>query len=251
MAILFIIPIRRRTGIPPRIAPAREPTVCRKPRTGRMARRRAPLPTIPTRAHRRAQRRCQRRTGARALRRPTTHTPARQLRRIKARTATVHAGSSAAVGKNGESAYSQHYSTAQGTVGSVQTSAGGKAVGASGAYGNTATAGKAANGNMYATSDGNVYKNTGSGWQKANSGGGWSSVNSSSAQEKSSASSYEQQHPSSTSSSYQHPSSTGASSYQQDAQNRERGEQSSQRYSQQRSSGGWGGRSSSGGGRRR
>ena len=160
-------------------------------------------------------------------------------------------GSSAAVGKNGESAYSQHYSTAQGTVGSVQTSAGGKAVGASGAYGNTATAGKAANGNMYATSDGNVYKNTGSGWQKANSSGGWSSVNSSSAQEKSSASSYEQQHPSSTSSSYQHPSSTGASSYQQDAQNRERGEQSSQRYSQQRSSGGWGGRSSSGGGRRR
>ncbi|MGC1386087.1 MAG: hypothetical protein WA823_20110 [Candidatus Acidiferrales bacterium] len=163
-------------------------------------------------------------------------------------------GSSAAVGKNGESAYSQHYSTAQGSVGSVQTSAGGKAVGATGAYGNTATAGKASNGNMYASSDGNVYKNTGSGWEKAGSNGSWTPVNSSSAQEKSSASSYEQQHPSSTSSyQQQHPSSTGSSSYQkpagsestqnmqQEAQNRQRGEQSSQRYSQQRSSGGWGG----------
>jgi len=108
-------------------------------------------------------------------------------------------GSSAAVSKNGESAYSQHYSTAQGTTGSIQTSSGGKAVGASGAYGNTASAGKAANGNMYASADGNVYKNTGGGWQKAGSNGSWNSVNSSSGG----------QHPSSSSaSSSYHPSSS-------------------------------------------
>jgi hypothetical protein len=171
-------------------------------------------------------------------------------------------GSSAAVSKNGESAYSQHYTTSQGTTGSVQTSSGGKAAGASGAYGNSASAGKAANGNMYASADGNVYKNTGSGWQKAGSNGSWNSVNSSSAEQhpsstsssayeqhpssSSSASSY-QQHPSSSSaSSSYHPSSSETQGMQQEAQNRERGEQSSQRYSEQHSSGGWGG-----GGRRR
>src|SRR5277367_1230754 len=95
-----------------------------------------------------------------------------------------------------------NHTIAQGTTGSVQTSSGGKAVGASGAYGNSASAGKAANGNMYASADGNVYKNTGSGWQKAGSNGSWNSVNSS------------EQHPSSSSSSYQeHPSSSSASSY--------------------------------------
>ena len=172
-------------------------------------------------------------------------------------------GSSAAVSKNGESAYSQHYSTAQGTTGSVQTSSGGKAVGASGAYGNSASAGKAANGNMYASADGNVYKNTGGGWQKAGSNGSWNSVNSSGAeQHPSSNSSAYEQHPSSSSSasSYQqhsssgssyHPSSSEEQGMQQDAQNRERGEQSSQRYSEQRSSGGGGGWGGGGGGGRR
>jgi hypothetical protein len=146
-------------------------------------------------------------------------------------------GSSAAVSKNGTSAYSQHYSTAQGTTGSVQTSSGGKAVGASGAYGNSASAGKAANGNMYASADGNVYKNTGGGWQKAGSNGSWNSVNTS------------QQHPSSSTSSYQHPQgSENMSSMNQEAQNRSRGEQSTQRYQQQRSSSGGSG---GGGGRRR
>jgi len=166
---------------------------------------------------------------------------------------------SSAVSKNGQSAYSQHYTTAQGTTGSVQTSSGGKAVGASGAYGNTASAGKAANGNMYASADGNVYKNTGSGWQKYGSNGSWNTVNSSSAQQHNESQSY-QQHPTSTSSassSQEHPSSSyeqhpqnssEVQGMQQEAQNRQRGEQSSQRYQQQRSSGGWGGRG--GGGRR-
>lgn len=74
-------------------------------------------------------------------------------------------GSSVA-SKNGNTAYTQHQTTAQGSVGTVQTSAGGKGVAASGAYGNNAAAGQTANGNKYAAANGNVYKNTGSGWNQ-------------------------------------------------------------------------------------
>jgi hypothetical protein len=75
-------------------------------------------------------------------------------------------GSSGAstVSKNGNTAYSQHQTNANGTTGSVTTSNGGKAYGASGAY-NSAAVGQTANGNKYATANGNTYKNTGSGWQ--------------------------------------------------------------------------------------
>jgi hypothetical protein len=72
---------------------------------------------------------------------------------------------SSVVSKNGQTAYTQHQTTAQGSVGSVQTSAGGKAVAATGAYG-SAAAGQTANGNKYAAANGNVYKNTGGGWQQ-------------------------------------------------------------------------------------
>jgi hypothetical protein len=72
---------------------------------------------------------------------------------------------SSVVSKNGQTAYTQHQTTAQGSVGSLQTSAGGKGVAASGAYGNAA-AGETANGNKYAAANGNVYKNTGSGWNQ-------------------------------------------------------------------------------------
>jgi hypothetical protein len=156
---------------------------------------------------------------------------------------------SSEVSKNGESAYSQHTTTAQGTTGSIQTSSGGKAVGASGAYGNSAAAGKTANGNMYASADGNVYKNTGSGWQKYGSNGSWNSVNSSGAEQHASSQNYEQ-HPSSSESSYHPSGGSDMSSMNQEAENRSRGEQSSQRYQQQRSSGGWGGGGRGGGGRR-
>jgi hypothetical protein len=74
-------------------------------------------------------------------------------------------GSSVA-SKNGNTAYTQHQTTAQGSVGTVQTSAGGKGVAASGTYGNNAAAGQTANGNKYAAANGNVYKNTGSGWNQ-------------------------------------------------------------------------------------
>ena len=76
--------------------------------------------------------------------------------------------------KGNQSAYTQHYTTAQGSVGSVQTSSGAKAVGTSTAQGNTVV-GKTASGDMYAGHDGNVYKNTGSGWQTYNDGT-WNSV---------------------------------------------------------------------------
>jgi hypothetical protein len=72
---------------------------------------------------------------------------------------------SSVVSKNGQTAYTQHQTTAQGSVGTVQTSSGGKGVASSGAYGNAA-AGQTANGNKYAASNGNVYKNTGSGWNQ-------------------------------------------------------------------------------------
>jgi hypothetical protein len=73
---------------------------------------------------------------------------------------------SSVVSKNGNTAYTQHQTTAQGSVGTVQTSEGGKGVAASGAYGNNAAAGQTANGNKYAAANGNVYKNTGSGWNQ-------------------------------------------------------------------------------------
>jgi len=88
--------------------------------------------------------------------------------------------------KNGQTAYTQHQTTAQGSVGTMQTSQGGRAAAATGSYGNSVAAGQtasgnryaagqAANGNQYAASNGNVYKNTGSGWQQTqgSSSRGW------------------------------------------------------------------------------
>lgn len=166
---------------------------------------------------------------------------------------------SSVVSSGNKSAYTQHYSTAQGTVGSVQTSSGGKAVGSSTAYGNSAV-GKTANGDMYAGHDGNVYKNTGSGWQSYNNGS-WNSVNkpsSSSAQQ--SAQSFKPS--SSNGQSSFSKSSEGSSSQmqglQQEAQNRQRGEQQSRSFQQSgggrfgggRFGGGDGGSRFGGGGRR-
>ncbi len=187
------------------------------------------------------------------------------------------------VSKNGQTAYTQHASNAYGSAGSIQTSSGGKAAGTSTAYGNTA-AGKTSSGDMYAGHDGNVYKNTGSGWEKYDNGS-WNSVQKPTT---TSAQSYNQEHPASTNPNYssaqqkaqsnpnyssaqqkaqsnpnyssaqqktqsysqQHPS--GASGYSkpsggsygdlnQEAQDRQRGAEQSQRFSQYQHSGGWGG----------
>ena len=76
---------------------------------------------------------------------------------------------------NGNTAYTQHQTTAQGSVGTVQTSAGGKAVATSGAYGNNAAAGQTANGNKYAAANGNVYKRDNGQWYQ-NQNGSWNTV---------------------------------------------------------------------------
>jgi len=167
------------------------------------------------------------------------------------------------VSNGNQAAYGQHYSTAQGTVGSVQGSQGGKAYGASTAYGNTAV-GKSASGDLYAGHDGNVYQNNGSGWQKYNnSTGTWNNVNTQQAQQQAQQEkSYQQQHsagaePSSASAQQreqnfnQERSSGGGSSQNLDAerQNRSSGEAQSGHFQQyQRSGGGGGGGGSWGGG---
>ncbi len=138
------------------------------------------------------------------------------------------------VSQGNKSATTQHYSNANGTVASAQGSQGGKAYGSSTAYGNTA-AGKSSNGDMYAGHDGNVYKNTGSGWQKSNGSGGWSDVNSQTAQAQGQQdkSNYEQSHPNSQATAQQ-----DKSTYQQSHPNSQATAQSDkQTMSQDRSSG--------------
>jgi Protein of unknown function (DUF3300) len=73
---------------------------------------------------------------------------------------------SSEVSKNGNTAYTQHQTNANGTVATAQTSAGGSAAAASGKYGNSGGVAQTANGNKYAAANGNVYKNTGSGWNQ-------------------------------------------------------------------------------------
>jgi len=157
------------------------------------------------------------------------------------------------VTKGGKTAYTQHYSNSQGTVGSIKTSTGGKAIGVSSKYGKSVL-GKTGGGDMYASHDGNVYKNTGSGWQKYENGN-WSSVQkptpASAAQP--SVQNAATQRPSSIQqiSTQQRGSSLGnmrgneeMQALQKEAQNRQRGQQESQRFQEYKRS-----RSSSGSGR--
>lgn len=73
-----------------------------------------------------------------------------------------------------QTAYTQHKTSSQGTVGAIQGSDGGRAVGANTAYGRGAV-GTTASGDLYAGKDGNLYKNTGDGWQKYDNGN-WNTV---------------------------------------------------------------------------
>jgi hypothetical protein len=95
---------------------------------------------------------------------------------------------SSVVSKNGNTAYTQHQTTANGTVASAQTSAGGSAVAASGKYGNSGAAGQTSNGDKYATANGNVYKNTGSGWNQTQGSSSYNQQKSTSSYSGSSAS---------------------------------------------------------------
>ncbi|HUO59841.1 MAG TPA: hypothetical protein VMU24_04175 [Candidatus Acidoferrales bacterium] len=161
---------------------------------------------------------------------------------------------SSVVSRNGQSAYTQHASNARGSVGSVQTSSGGRAVGAAGA-GGSAVAGKSASGDLYAGRDGNVYRNTGGGWQTYNNGS-WNNVekpNTSTAQQNAAnrttnVSERSNAMAGQSGSSLQRQSGADTQNLNTERQNRERGAQSSQRFeSSQRnaSSGGF----RSGGGR--
>lgn len=162
-----------------------------------------------------------------------------------------------------KSAYTQHYTTANGTVASAQGSQGGKAYGTSSAYGNTAV-GKSSSGDMYAGHDGNVYQNNGSGWQKYdNSTNSWNSVNTQQAQQQAhqDAQNYQQQHPQSSenyqqraqSYNQEHPSGSSGWSSQnldQERQNRMSGASQSESWNRgggSGSGGSWGGGHSWGG----
>src|SRR6266403_707624 len=156
------------------------------------------------------------------------------------------------VSRGNQSATMGHYSTANGTVAGISGSQGGKAAASSTAWGNSAAA-KTASGNMYAGHDGNVYKNTGNGWQKYDNGS-WNSVNkpqpnwqgAESSQQKTGSESY-QQRSSGTSSEDRTASGgsadrSGGSGFDRsggggesgdldhEAQNRSRGDFSSQRF---------------------
>jgi hypothetical protein len=156
------------------------------------------------------------------------------------------------VSRGNQSATMGHYSTANGTVAGAADSQGGKVAASSTKWGNTAV-GKTASGNMYAGHDGNVYKNTGNGWQKYDNGS-WNSVNkpqpnwqgSENSQQRTASESYQQR--SSGASSEDRAASgggtdrSGASAFDRssggggfgdldrEAQNRSRGDFSSQRF---------------------
>jgi len=198
--------------------------------------------------------------------------------------AATHQGSNAysswgqsVVSNGNKSAYTQHYSNANGTVATAQGSQGGKAAASSTKYGDTAAA-KTASGNMYATHDGNVYKNTGSGWSSYDNGN-WNSVNKNaqdqaksyqnSGANQAAAQQQKQNYQRSGSSSSNQASaqqraqssersgqsaqsrSSGSSEVDREAQNRDRGASQSQRFSQAQRGGGGGERFGGGGGERR
>jgi hypothetical protein len=91
--------------------------------------------------------------------------------------------------KNGQTTYTQHESTAQGSESTMQSTNGAKAASVTTASGQHYAEGETSSGTKYAEQNGNVYKNTGSGWQQTqgqphNTSSGTSSVASSSASSK-------------------------------------------------------------------
>ena len=139
------------------------------------------------------------------------------------------------VQQGNKSAYTQHYSTAQGTVASAQGSQGGKGYATTSGAGNT-YAGKNSSGDMYAGHDGNVYQNSGSGWQKYNnSTNSWQTVNTQQAQQtaQQNKNNYEQQHPDAQTNAQQQKTN-----YQQEHPNSQANtQQREQSYNQEHSSG--------------
>jgi hypothetical protein len=158
------------------------------------------------------------------------------------------------VSKGNTSALTQHYSNANGTIGSIQSSKGGGVIGASTDRGNS-FAGKTAGGDMYAGRNGNVYKNTGDGWSKYGNGS-WSSVQSpsTSIQDRAqtsnrSSGTYRASTQDRGQSLNRSRASSGFGDVDRDFSSRQRGGASSERFNNFQRSGGGGGRSFSGGGR--
>jgi hypothetical protein len=155
---------------------------------------------------------------------------------------------SSEVSKNGQTAYTQHETTSQGSVGTYQNTNGAKGVAGTNSNGNYA-AGESSNGTKYAEQNGNVYKNTGSGWQQtqgnSNSSHSNSSYGSSGSYGSSSAESKgwgQQEHSSgsSGSSGWGHEGGSGGSSAFSGGGWQSRAESSRGSYS--RGGGGYGGR---------
>ena len=136
-------------------------------------RRTGELPTIPTPEPMRVARRRPSRTDR--ARSPGLQPVHRRLRSYTPGLKRLRHWGQSVYSKNGNTAYTQHATNANGSEATAQTSKGGEAAATSTQYGNTA-AGKSSNGDMYASHDGNVYKNTGSGWQTYNNGS-WNNVN--------------------------------------------------------------------------
>jgi hypothetical protein len=158
------------------------------------------------------------------------------------------------VSKGNNAALTQHYSNANGTIGSIKTSNGGGAIGVNTKNGG-GFAGKTAGGDMYAGHNGNVYKNTGSGWSQYGNGS-WSSVQSptnsvseraQNADRSGGANRATTQQRSQTFRETSHGSGFG--DVDRAFQDRSRGAGQSERFSNFQRSGGGGGRSFSGGGR--
>ncbi|HET7002208.1 MAG TPA: hypothetical protein VFI33_12890 [Puia sp.] len=88
------------------------------------------------------------------------------------------AGTSVYNNGHGTATQTAHATNSNGqTVAGARNTNGGKAMAASGPNGSGGVA-KSANGDMYAAKDGNVYKNTGDGWNKYNGNGSWSPASS-------------------------------------------------------------------------
>ena len=155
------------------------------------------------------------------------------------------------VSNGNRSAFTQHASNANGTIGSIQGSRGGAAVGASTDRG-SGFAGKTAGGDMYAGRNGNVYKSTGSGWDKYEHGS-WNSVNSAQTNARDRAQTSDRASGANRTAAGDQSfdrtrASSGFGDIDRDFQSRQRGGASSERFSNFQRSGG-GGRSFSGAGR--
>jgi len=148
---------------------------------------------------------------------------------------------SSVVSNGNQAAQAGHVTTSQGTAAAARSTTGAKAVGYSGEY-NSGGAVKTSSGDMYAAKDGNVYKNTGSGWQSYNNGS-WNSANAQAQQARSSANTQAQQARTSGASAQQR---APTQEMNQEFQNRQRGEAQSQQFQNFQRSGGEGG---GGGGR--